>query len=180
MAKTAAAAEEPKKPKKKHICEKCGSKLKYDRKTKTYFCPQCLFGAYLTDEAQRKAVKRYRQSDKGKEAERKYEQSEKGKTARQKYLKSEKYKQRRREYNQRLKESLAIARAAQLSGARKLTKAEQRDKYAALMQDIKDFIDMMHRSPTAEEVKTWAEDYQLDLLTEDALELIKRAKHETV
>lgn len=93
-------------------CERCGSALKYSPRKKVWYCPDCLHGAYLSDLAQKEAQKRYRQSQKGKKAEKKYEQTDKGKVTRDKYLKSAKYKQRRKEYNDRLKESLRIAREA--------------------------------------------------------------------
>lgn len=97
-------------------CERCGTILKYSPRKKAWYCPDCLHGAYLSDLAQKAAQKRYRKSTKGKTAEKNYEQSPKGKTSRDKYLKSDKYKLRRKEYNERLKESLRIARE---SGAHK-------------------------------------------------------------
>jgi len=161
-----------------HICPTCEGPLTYSRKLKRWICEQCLYGAFLTDQAQREAVKRYRESEKGKASEKKYEQSEKGKTARERYLKSEKYKQRRREYNQRLKESLAIARAAELERAKKITPTEVRiaDERAALIQDIREYIDSYNRLPTPAAVKTQAEDYSLSLTDEQARELIQRAQ----
>ena len=157
------------------VCEKCGSVLKYDRRSKTYICPTCLYAAFLTDQAQRESVKRYRQSEKGKTAEKKYEQSEKGKTARDRYLKSEKYKQRRREYNQRLKESLAIARKAMLPRAKALTKEERmRD----LVDAIKEYRQMSKRLPSPDDVIEWAEDeHRIKITTAEAQEFIKRASH---
>ena len=174
MTKTANATDDSK----KRICDKCGEPLKYSRRLKKWICEQCLYGAFLTDQAQREAVKRYRQSEKGTTAEKKYEQSEKGKTARERYLKSDKYKQRRREYNQRLKESLAIARAAELERAVALTKGEETlaDERAALIQDIRGYIDTSSRLPAVESVKTQAEDYGLKLTDEQARELIQRAQ----
>ena len=165
-------------PKEKQTCPTCGSELKYSRKLRKWVCEQCLYGAYLTDQAQREAIKRYRTSEKGKESEKKYEQSDKGKTARERYLKSEKYKQRRREYNQRLKESLAIARSAELERARAFTPEEVllADDRAAIIQDIREFIDSMNKIPTIANVKTQAEEYGLKLTDEQARELIQRAQ----
>jgi len=166
------------KTKEKHICETCGGEMTYSRKLRKWVCEQCLYGAYLTDQAQREAVKRYRESEKGKASEKKYEQSEKGKTARERYLKSDKYKQRRKEYNQRLKESLAIARTAELERAKAVTPAEREatDRHAALIQDIREYIDTSNRLPTVEAVKTQAEDYNLKLSDEQTRELIQRAQ----
>ena len=160
---------------KKHICEKCGTAMKYDRHSRRWLCPYCLYAAYLTDQAQRASVRRYRESEKGKAAEKKYEHSEKGKIARERYLKSEKYKQRRREYNQRLKESLAIARSAQLPRARKLTEKEIKDKFNALARDVKDAINLRIK-PSVEDVKAWAEDYGLKITNAEAQNLIDDVK----
>jgi len=163
----------------KKTCKTCGTTLEYNRRTKTYFCPQCAYGAFLTDQAQRDAVKRYRESEKGRDSEKKYEQSEKGRTARERYLKSDKYKQRRKEYNQRLKESLGIARAAELDRAKKLTPAEGEavDEFAALVQDIREYIDSSNRVPSPADVRTWAEEeYKLKLTDEQARELLQKAQ----
>jgi len=151
--------------------------MKYSRKLRKWYCPNCLLAAYLTDLAQRKSVKKYIHSEKGRASAKKYEQSEKGKKARQNYLKSEKYKQRRREYNQRLKESLAIARAAQLPQARKLTEKETKDKFNALARDVKDSINLRIK-PTVEDVKAWAEDYDLKITDTEAQNLIDVVKRE--
>lgn len=164
---------------KKRICPTCGGEMTYSRKLRKLVCEACLYGAFLTDQAQRESVKRYRQTDKGREAEKKYEQSKKGKTARERYLKSEKYKQRRREYNQRLKESLAIARAAELERAKKITTAEATaaDEQASLIQDIREYIDLRGHTPSPEDVKTWADtEYNLRLTVEQARELTQRAQ----
>ena len=163
---------------KKHICPTCEGEMTYSKKLRKWICEQCLYGAYLTDQAQREAVRRYRESEKGKASEKKYEQSEKGKTARERYLKSEKYKQRRREYNQRLKESLAIARAAELERAKKITPAEVlvADERSALIQDIREYMDSYSRLPTLEAVKTQAEEYDLSLTDDQARELLQRAQ----
>ena len=93
-------------------CPKCGSRMTLYEPTGMYYCKPCLQASFLTDEAQKEAQKRYRQSSKGKIATHNYEQSEKGKVARLKYFKSPKYKQRRKEYNERIRESLRIARQA--------------------------------------------------------------------
>lgn len=177
MTTTATATKEPDDSKKKRTCEICGSSLKYSRKLKEWICEQCLYGAFLTDQAQREAVKRYRQTEKGKESERKYELSEKGKTARERYLKSEKYKAARKRYNLKLKESLAIARQAELERTKKITEAEMlRDENAAIIQDIREFVDIYGREPAPSRVITQAREYNIELTHEDAIELIKRAR----
>ena len=176
MTKKPATTQEPKNRKKKHICDVCSSEMKYDRHSRRWLCPACLYAAFLTDQAQRAAVKRYRQSEKGVAAEKKYEQSEKGKIARTRYLKSEKYKQRRREYNERLKESLAIARKAMLPRAKALTKEE---KLATLVDAIKEYQQMSKRLPAISDVIEWAEDeHQVKITTAEAQEFIKRAQQD--
>ena len=164
------------KTKEAHICPTCDSEMTYDRKQRRWTCEQCLYGAYLTDLAQRDAVKRYRTSEKGKTAEKKYEQSLKGKIARERYLKSDKYKQRRREYNQRLKESLAIARKAMLPRAKAITREE---KLVPLLEDIREFIITSKRAPLPSDVIEWAEDeYQTKISTSEAEAFIKRASRQ--
>ena len=159
----------------KHACDICGGELKYDRHSRKWLCPSCLYGAFLTDQAQRESIKRYRTSEKGIAAEKRYEQSEKGKIARERYLKSEKYKQRRREYNQRLKESLAIARAAQLPRAKAETHEE---KLVPLIDDIREFIQTSKHAPLASDVVGWAEDeYQIKITPTEAEAFIKQASH---
>ena len=178
MTKTAIATEGPNDRKKKHMCETCDTEMKYDRHSRKWLCPSCLYGAFLTDQAQRAAVKRYRQSEKGVAAEKKYEQSDKGKIARERYLKSEKYKQRRREYNQRLKESLAIARKAMLPRAKAITREE---KLIPLIDAIREY-QQMHRQkrwPSPSDVVEWAEDeYQTKISPTEAESFIKRAQRE--
>ena len=157
-----------------HLCETCNEPMTYSRKLRKWVCEKCLYGAFLTDQAQREAVKRYRQSEKGAAAEKKYEQSEKGKTARERYLKSEKYKQRRREYNERLKESLAIARRAMLPRAKALTREE---KVLPLIDDIREFIASSKHTPLPSDVIEWAEDeYQTKISTAEAEIFIKQAR----
>jgi len=176
MTKTAIATEEPKE---EHTCPTCGSEMVYSDKLQKWICEQCLHGAFLTDQAQREAVRRYRQTEKGKEAEKKYEQSEKGKKARERYLKSAKYKAARKRYTQRLKESLAIARAAHLERPTALAKVEEAfaDERAALIQDIREFIDSSNKLPTTTDVRTWAEsEYKLKLTDEQIRSLIQRAQ----
>ena len=163
---------------KKHICEKCGSKMKYDRRSKTYLCPSCLYGAFLTDQAQRACVKRYRESEKGKDAEKRYEQTEKGKIARERYLKSEKYKQRRKEYNERLKESLAIARAG-LAGQPRAKAPTREEKLITLVDAVQEYHQLTKRWPSPSNVMGWAEDeHQVKITPAEAQEFIRRAQHE--
>lgn len=157
-----------------HICETCGTEKKYDKKSRKWLCPTCLYGAFLTDEAQREAVRRFRSSDKGKAAEKRYEESEKGKAARERYFKSEKYKQRRREYNQRLKESLAIARKAMLPRAKAITREE---KLVPLIDAIKEFTSISKRAPEPTDVIEWAwDEYQVKITAQEAESFIKRAQ----
>jgi len=149
--------------------------LKYSRKEKMWYCPDCLHSAYLSWQAQQEAVKRYRDSEKGKAAQGKYEKSDKGQTARQRYLKSEKYKQRRREYNQRLKESLQIARAAKIGRPTVQKHAEQAvgEELTPLVMDIMEYQDTIGATPSPTDVKEWSKDvYKTTITTERARELI--------
>jgi len=161
-----------------HICETCGSEMKYDKHSRKWLCPSCLYGAFLTDQAQREAVKRYRGSEKGKEAEKRYEQSDKGKVARERYLKSEKYKQRRREYNERLKESLRIAREA-LAGQPRAKALTGIEKLTPLIDEIKEFIQISKHPPKPQDVIDWAADeHNAKISTVEASNLIGRARKE--
>ncbi len=153
-------------------------KLTYSRKHKQYYCKECLYSSYLTHQAQLEAERRYRQSEKGKTAERKYEESPKGKTARERYLKSDKYKQRRKEYNQRLKESLQIARVvlAERATREKEEERQRTEELMPLIQDIREYADTMGRLPLASEVTKWARDaYGAVLSLNSATKLINKA-----
>lgn len=163
-------------------CTKHSIPLKYSRKEKAWYCPTCLQESYNAWKAQQEAVKRYRDSDKGKEAQQRYEQSEKGQTARQRYLKSNKYKQRRKEYNQRIKESIQIARAAKTTVAprefevRKALEELPTDA-SPLLHDVLEYMEMVHRPPSTADVREWAEDlYQQRITTAEAQTLIDKAK----
>ena len=156
----------------KHDCE-----LTYSKELKRYFCKECLHAAYLTDLAQKEAVKRYQQTDKFKASQKKYAEG-KGKTARQRYLSSDKYKARRKEYNERLKESLAIARQAQLERPSVVTEVElvRSEVLAPLTQDIREFLDTMGRLPSAIDVQEWSRDvYSTPLTREKAVNIINQA-----
>ena len=160
-----------------HICPTCDKPMTYSRKLKKWICEPCLYGAFLTDQAQREAIKRYRQSEKGKETEKRYEQSKKGKVARERYYKSAKYKEARKRYNERLKESLAIARQAMLPRAKALTREE---RLLPLIDDIREFIATTKRSPSPSDVAVWAEDeYQTKIPNSVAESLIKQAQRPT-
>lgn len=165
-------------PGEERICPMHNTPLKYSRKLRMWYCPDCLYASFLTHQAQQEAVKRYRQTEKGKAAEEKYEKSPKGKAAREKYLKSEKYKQRRREYNQRLKESLQIARIALAERATR-EKEEERQRTEELMpliQDVREYLDTMGNLPSPSEVVKWARDaYGVTLSSNRVAKLINKA-----
>lgn len=178
MTKTAIATDEPN-DKDKHICPIHNVPMEYIRKFRKHYCKECLHAAFLTAQAQQAAVKRYRQSEKGKKSARKYEQSEQGQVARTKYLKSEKYKQRRREYNQRLRESLQIARLAHLdqASAEKDVERQRTEEFMPLVQDIREFLDAMGHTPLPSRVAKWSEDlYGIPITNLKAAELIVRAQ----
>lgn len=159
-------------------CTKHNIPLKYSKKEKTWYCPECLQAAYNSWKAQQEAVKRYRDTNKGKEAQGRYEKSEKGKTARERYLKSPKYKQRRKEHNQRVQESLQIARMA-ITGKPKPFKkpAEIPADASPLLHDILEYMELISRSPSTADVKEWADDlYQKRISTAEAQKLIDQAK----
>ena len=141
-----------------------------------YYCKDCLYSSFLTAQAQFAAVARYNHSEKHKTAEKAYE--DKNPTAREKYLHSEKYKQRRKEYNERLAESLRIARAAHTSRAVSETQSErkQQEQFAELIQDIRGYIDEQNKIPSAKNVAKWAkDDYAKTISLDQAAEIIKRA-----
>ena len=164
--------------KQSHICPSHSTPMKYSRKLRTWYCSECLQRAYESYLAQQEAVKRYRDSEKGKTAQERYEDSEKGQTARQRYLHSDKYKAARKAYNQRLKESLQIARAAKLEKPSKERAVERvrTEELSPLVQDIREYLDTMGRRPLTTEVKEWANDiYETKITTERARELIERA-----
>jgi hypothetical protein len=161
----------------KQFCPTHNTPLTYSRKHKRYFCKECLYASYLTHQAQQAAYRRWRQSEKGKAAVKKYEQTT-GKAARERYLHSEKYKQRRKEYNERLKESLRLARLAMTERATH-EKEEERVRIAELaplVQDIREYIDVMGKAPAAHQVVKWAQDaYGITLSQDRAQELITKA-----
>ena len=141
-----------------------------------YYCKDCLYSSFLTAQAQSAAVARYNHSEKHKTAEKAYE--DKNPTARDKYLHSEKYKQRRKEYNERLAESLRIARAAHTSRAVSETQSErkQQEQFVELIQDIREYIDGQSKIPSAKSVAKWAkDDYSKTISLDQAAEIIKRA-----
>ena len=159
----------------RRLCPKHETPLKYSQKLRTWYCKPCLESAYLSYQAQQEAVKRYRDSKKGKTAQEGYEKSEKGQIARQRYLHSEKYKAARRAYNQRLKESLQIARAAKLERPSTERNVERirTTELTPLIQDIREYLDTMVRRPSTTEVMEWSKDiYETKITTERAKELI--------
>jgi uncharacterized Zn finger protein (UPF0148 family) len=143
-------------------------------------CEKCLFNSHLTYETQRDAIERYNKSPEGRAAAKKYEQSEKGKKTRNKYLKSDKYKLARKAYNERLKQSLAIARAAQGVGQRaKATTAIETHvatTLEGLLAEIRDYIDTNLRPPSAKNVvETAKRDYNTVIDIKKAEEMIATA-----
>lgn len=143
-----------------------------------WYCEACLYSSHLTYQAQKNAVKRWRQSDKGVESEKTYEQSDKGKKARERYLKSPKYKAARKAYNERLKESLAIARSVRVESAKGLTQVEMDvPVLAGLISEIREYIDNYTKPPTVKAViDTAKRDYNTTIDEDKAKELIKAAE----
>ena len=159
------------------MCPKHGIPLKYYAEKDLWFCKDCLFSSYLTQTAQDAAVKRYNHSEKHKTSEQKYEQGT-GREARERYLKSDKYKLRRKEYNERLAESLRIARAAHTGRAvsEKAAERKQQEEFAELIADIREYIDEQGRQPSSKNVAHWAkEDYNKTISLDQAKEIINRA-----
>ncbi len=145
-----------------------------------WYCEKCLFASNLTYETQRQAVERYNKSPEGRAAAKKYEQSEKGKETRNKYLKSEKYKAARKAYNERLRESLRMARAARGIGERasELTPGELRvaTSLEGLVAEIRSYIDENLRPPSIKNViDTAKRDYATTIDAKKAEELIDTA-----
>ena len=141
-----------------------------------YYCKDCLYSSFLTAQAQSAAVTRYNHTEKHKTAEKAYE--DKNPTAREKYLHSDKYKQRRKEYNERLAESLRIARAAHTGRAVSETQSErkQQEQFSELIQDIREYIDGQSKIPSAKSVAKWEfDDYGKKISLDQAAEIIKRA-----
>ena len=142
-----------------------------------YYCKDCLYSSFLTAQAQSAAVARYNHTEKHKTSEKAYE--DKNPSAREKYLHSEKYKARRREYNERLAESLRIARAAHTGRAVSETQAtrKQQETFAELIEDIREYADSQgNRKPTAKIVVNWARnDYNKTISLDQAAEIINRA-----
>ena len=138
-----------------------------------YYCVECLRASAMVYETQQAAQKRWRNSDRGKELIKQHEQG-KGKAARSRYLHSKKYKSRRREYNERIKESLQIARA-QLHEAAKIEPALTKQKYSSLVREIKDVLSWGRRISLTE-VTEMARGYELDISNEQAKELIGQAR----
>ena len=159
------------------ICPKHSIPLTYFEKDGKWYCKDCLYSSFLTAQAQTAAVNRYNHTDKHKEAEKAYEQGT-GKTARERYLHSLKYKQRRKEYNERLAESLRIARAAHLDRAQssKAVETKQKEEFAELIADIREYVDSQNRQPTTKNVVKWAKDDYNKIISHDqAKTLINRA-----
>lgn len=161
------------------VCTKHDKALVYHAAKGIWVCPECLYAALLSYEAQRATQKRYQQSEKFKQAQQRYRDTEKGKKAREKYFKSEKYRQRRREYNERLKESLAIARRASIERPRSLKPPEAvaTSKLSQLIQDIREYIDSFGRAPSVSDVTEWSRDiYSTPITRTKAAELVEIAK----
>ena len=142
-----------------------------------YYCKDCLYSSFLTASAQSAAVTRYNHTEKHKTAEKAYE--DKNPTAREKYLHSEKYKARRREYNERLAESLRIARQAHLERAQstKVVEYKQKEDFAELIENIREWSDSQgNRRPSAKNVVKWAlDDFDKKISLDQASTIIDRA-----
>ena len=159
------------------ICPKHNIPLTFFEKDGKWYCKDCLYSSFLTAQAQAAAVTRYNHTDKHKESEKAYEQ-DKGKTARKKYLQSDKYKQRRKEYNERLADSLRIARAAHLDRAQssKAVETKQKEEFAELIADIREYVDSQNRQPSSKNVVKWAkDDYNKTISLDQAKTIIDRA-----
>jgi hypothetical protein len=165
------------------ICEIHGVPLKKFKGKDV--CEQCLYASNLTYETQKEAIKRFNRSPEGREAAKKYEDSDKGKAARKRYLNSDKYKLRRKDYNERLKQSLAIARAAQTTGNRasRLTTEETAvsttlSALDGLVTEIRSYLDTHQRAPTIKNVVDTAKrDYSKIIDAAKAQELIDAASN---
>lgn len=143
------------------------------------YCKSCLYASHLTHQAQKEAIAHWRKSEIGIASEKQYEQSDKGKAARGKYLHSEKYKLARKAYNERLKESLAIARSARTESAKGLTKEERQvaTGLEGLLAEVREYLDTNLKAPTVKNVVDTAKrDYNQVISEEKAKELIDVAK----
>ena len=159
------------------VCPKHNESLLYYKEKDLWYCKSCLFSSFLTAEAQKAAVNRYNKSAKHKKSEKAYEQGT-GKEARERYLKSDKYKARRKEYNERLADSLRIARAAHLERAvsEKVVERKKAEEFTELIQDIREYIDEQNRQPSAKNVVHWAkENYRKTISLDQAKVIIDRA-----
>ncbi len=142
-----------------------------------WVCELCLRDSDITYQTQREAIERYNKSPEGREAAKKYEQSDKGKETRNKYLKGEKYKAARKAYNQRLKESLAIARAGLATGTttKSAMTPELRKTMAldGLIAEIREYINSHSKVPSAKSIiETAKRDYNTTIDEKKAQELI--------
>ena len=143
-----------------------------------WWCKSCIYGSHLTYQAQKDAVKNWRQSDKGITSEKEYEQSDKGKVARGRYLHSDKYKAARKAYNERLKESLAIARSVRVESAKGKTQVEiDIPVLSGLISEIREYYDNYNKAPATKNViDTAKRDYNTVIDKDKAEELIVAAK----
>jgi len=153
------------------ICTKHNTPLTLHKKK--WYCMECLRASAIVHETQQNAQKRWRQSERGKAHIKAHEQT-KGKEARQRYLHSKKYKARRKEYNERIKESLQIARA-QLHEAATVEPGLTHFKFDALIRDIKDSMSWGRR-PSQQEIIEWGRGYALTITPEQAKELTAKAR----
>jgi hypothetical protein len=142
-----------------------------------WYCKTCLYNSHLTVQAQKNAVKRWRQSEKGKVSEKTYEQG-KGKAARDRYLHSDKYKAARKRYNERLKESLAITRSVRVESAKGITQVElDVPILSGLVAEIREYYDNYSKVPSvANIIQTAKRDYNTIIDEVKAKELIAIAK----
>jgi hypothetical protein len=144
-----------------------------------YWCKSCIYGSHLTVQAQKSAVKNWRQSPKGITSEKEYEQgpSKDPGGARYRYLHSDKYKTARKAYNERLKDSLAIARSVRTASAKGITQIETEVPILnGLVSEIREYLDRYQKAPSVKTIiDTAKKDYNTIIDKDKAAELIKAA-----
>jgi len=154
------------------VCSKHGETLV--KIGKDWYCKSCLHAAHLTNEAQKEAQRRWRQSSRGKQKVREWATGP-GKETRERYLKGPKGMAKRLElrkkYNEQLKEAQAISRAGGHDRGTTFTSEQLSQKLAALARDIWD-TGSWRQKPTVDEVIKNAATYGLELTHDQAQKLI--------